>query len=151
MRIPWESSGEDFVLPLPGAWVQPLVWELRSSKPQGTAKKREKMQQRLNGDRWSDAMAGNSRMASLRNGHWNQDLTAKRQRSCKVSGQQLSQTSSISITWEPVRNAASQRPVQASWVRDAEVGPQWSGLEQALQVILMQLRSGTHGSRGRAF
>ena len=37
--IPWWSSGQDSVLSLLRAWVQSLVWELRSHEPSGTAKK----------------------------------------------------------------------------------------------------------------
>ena len=37
--IPWRASGKDSGLSLPWPWVQSLVGELRSRKPQGTAKK----------------------------------------------------------------------------------------------------------------
>ena len=40
--IPWWCSGQKFELPLQGPWVQSLVGELRSRKPCGTAKKKEK-------------------------------------------------------------------------------------------------------------
>ena len=39
MGIPWQSSGSEFTLPLPEAWVWTLVGELRSCKLRGMAKK----------------------------------------------------------------------------------------------------------------
>ena len=38
-RVPWQSTGEDLVLPLQRVQVQSLVKELRSCMPQGKAKK----------------------------------------------------------------------------------------------------------------
>ena len=40
--IPWQSSGQDSVLPLQGAWVQSLVGELRSHMPRSAAKTKNK-------------------------------------------------------------------------------------------------------------
>ena len=40
--LPWWSSGSDFVLPLQGAWVRPLVRELRPHMPRSVAKKKKK-------------------------------------------------------------------------------------------------------------
>ena len=36
--VTWQSSGWDFVVSLPEAWVQSLFGELRSYKPHGVAK-----------------------------------------------------------------------------------------------------------------
>ena len=43
LGLPWRSSGWDSALPLQGAWVRPLVRELRSSMPCGVAKKKKKL------------------------------------------------------------------------------------------------------------
>ena len=43
MGLPWQSSGEDSVLPTQGVQVQSLVQELRSHRPHGAAKKKKKV------------------------------------------------------------------------------------------------------------
>ena len=48
--IPWQSSGQDTVLPLTGARVQSLFRELRSCKPPGVAKKKKRERERERGD-----------------------------------------------------------------------------------------------------
>ena len=45
--IPWWSSKGDSLLLLPREWVQTLVGELKSSKPNGAAKKRIKTKKSL--------------------------------------------------------------------------------------------------------
>ena len=40
--LPWWSRGNDSTLPLQGAQVQSLVWQLRSHVPCGTEKKKSK-------------------------------------------------------------------------------------------------------------
>ena len=42
-ELPWQFSGWDSMLPLPGSWVRSLVGDLRSHMPLSKAKNKEKM------------------------------------------------------------------------------------------------------------